>query len=111
MFKLKTILLVVLCSLTSGRNGADLRDVSSSVFGQKKENVAFLPAAFGDFNSDKLTDFIVFDNDQKHIAILTASEQSVVEVGSNPIFRGKDKSLNCSCPGGKLKNKILFYIE
>lgn len=98
MNKLLTTWFVVLVSYVTGRNGADLRDVSESVFGQKKENVAFLPAAFGDFNSDKLTDFVVFHNDQKHVAILTASEQSVVEVGSNPIFRGKDKSLNCSCP-------------
>ena len=90
-------LFVILTIISSGHS-YDLTDVSSAVFGDGDHNVAFLPAAFGDFNSDKLTDFIVFDSQKKHVGVLLASEQSVVATESSPIFRGNQKSLNCSCP-------------
>ena len=78
-------------------SGFDLKDITGPVFGDK---VDFLPAAFGDFNSDKLTDLIVFDNHKKSVAVLLATEQSVVNIGSDTIFRSQKKSLNCTCPRG-----------
>ena len=80
-------------------SGFDLKDITGPVFGDK---IDFLPAAFGDFNSDKLTDLIVFDNQKKSVAVLVATEQSVVNIGSDTIFRSQRKSLNCSCPQGKI---------
>ena len=62
----------------------DLRNISGAVFGESSES--FTPAAFGDFNSDKLTDMIVFTRDMTMVQIMLATEQSVVSVESSPVF-------------------------
>ena len=79
-------------------SGYDLRDITSLVFG-KDEN-SFVPAAFGDFNSDKLTDIFVLKEDQKSVAVLLASEQNVVSVDSSPVFQYQH-NMQCGCPGGE----------
>ena len=64
--------------------GLDLTNITQAVFGQTKEKRSFIPAAFGDFNSDKQTDLIVLKDMQKAVAVLLATEQSVVSSGSDP---------------------------
>lgn len=91
-------LLVVLVHESRFSACYDLHNITGAVFGQAYGDSSFIPAAFGDFNSDKLTDFIVFDSDLKNVEVLLASEQSVVSVESNPIFRGNSKTLKCGCP-------------
>ena len=91
-------LLLVLAHETGLLSCYDLHNITGAVFGQSPKDSSFIPAAFGDFNSDKLTDLIVFDSDMKNVEVLLASEQSVVSVESNPIFRGNPKTLKCACP-------------
>lgn len=83
--------------------GLDLTNITRAVFGQTKEKRSFIPAAFGDFNSDKQTDLIVLKDMQKAVAVLLATEQSVVSSGSDPpIFKGFQENLECNSPDGKL---------
>ena len=102
---MRTIQVLLLCissSLHTFMAGAhDLRDITDSVFGN--EGTYFLPAAFGDFNSDKLTDIIVLKKDRKSVAVLLASEQNVVSmsVDSEPIFQ-EQSTMECLCPNGEL---------
>ena len=96
----KLLIAVIFCSAVT--QASDLTDVSAAVFGEDTDILKFLPAAFGDFNSDKLTDFIVLDGGQRTVAVLLASEQSVVPTESHPIFSGSHKNLNCSCPSGTI---------
>ena len=85
-------------------SGYDLRDITSLVFG-KDEN-SFVPAAFGDFNSDKLTDIFVLKEDGKSVAVLLASEQNVVSVDSSPVFQYQ-QNMHCGCPGGESSQAAL----
>ena len=94
MTLLRVFLLFSLHTLLASAN--DLKDVTRLVFG--KEGNSFLPAAFGDFNSDKLTDMIALTEDRKSVAVLLASEQNVVSIESSPMFESK---MSCPCPGGK----------
>ena len=94
------VLLLFISSLHTFMAGAhDLRDITDSVFGN--EGNSFLPAAFGDFNSDKLTDIIVLKKDRKSVAVLLASEQNVVmSVDSGPMFQ-EQSTMECLCPNGE----------
>lgn len=47
-------------------------DITASVFGSVTDG---MPAAFGDFNSDKLTDMFVIRDDGKTVEVLLAGEQ------------------------------------
>ena len=82
----------------------DLRDITDSVFGN--EGNSFLPAAFGDFNSDKLTDIIVLKKDRKSVAVLLASEQNVVSIDSGPMFQ-EQSTMECPCPDGEFQTATL----
>ena len=96
------VLLLYSCSLHTFMVGAyDLRDITESVFGN--EGKSFLPAAFGDFNSDKLTDIIVLKKDRKSVAVLLASEQNVVSMSldSRPMFQ-EQSTMECLCPNGEI---------
>ena len=84
----------------AGGRCSDLTAVTEAVFGEEAHSKELVPAAFGDFNSDKLTDLVVFDSKMKTVAVLLASEQSVVPTDTSPMFT-KDKKLNCSCPDGE----------
>ena len=79
---------------------SDLTEVTEAVFGDASRDL--IPAAFGDFNSDKLTDIIVFDSQRRSVAVLLASEQAVVPTDSSPMFKRDQESLNCSCPDGEI---------
>ena len=101
------VLLLYSYSLHTCMVGAyDLRDITESVFGNEGKSV--LPAAFGDFNSDKLTDIIVLKKDRKSVAVLLASEQNVVSVDSGPMFR-EQSTMECSCPDGELPRFSSYY--
>ena len=99
MRTIQVLLLLYSYSLHNFMAGAyDLRDITDSVFGNEKNS--FLPAAFGDFNSDKLTDIIVLKKDRKSVAVLLASEQNVVSIDSGPMFQ-EQSTMECACPDGE----------
>lgn len=54
-----------------------LRNVTGQVFGDQLD---VLPVAFGDFNSDKLTDLFVVNPERNKISILLAEEQTFSSV-------------------------------
>ena len=73
-----------------------LRNVTGNIFG---EELSILPLAFGDFNSDKLTDLIVLDYaDRSKLSILLAKSQTF-SLGPakyfDPPSEAKKKSLLC----------------
>lgn len=72
-------------------------DITPSVFGKYTDG---LPAAFGDFNSDELTDVFVLRNDQDKIEILLAYEEE-------PLLRPcRPDPLICSFADHKIMNVI-----
>ena len=85
----------------------DLHDITDSVFGN--EGNSFLPAAFGDFNSDKLTDIIVLKKDRKSVAVLLASEQNVVSTDSGPMFQ-EQSTMECQCPDGEFPAVLIVFL-
>ena len=95
------LVLILTVSFLTGGQCSDLTAVTQAVFGDEANSKELIPAAFGDFNSDKLTDLIVFDSQRRSVAVLLASEQSVVPTDSSPMFRKDQKNLNCSCPDGE----------
>ena len=108
MYRVAVTLTVIF--LTGGQC-SDLTAVTQAVFGEDALSKELIPAAFGDFNSDKLTDLIVFDSKGRTVAVLLASEQSVVPTDSSPMFSNDRKSLNCSCPDdGEELDFELFYL-
>ena len=62
-------------------NGAvvsmQLKNITKNIFG---DHVEKLPVAFGDFNSDKLTDLFVINQDRNKLSILLATEQTFSSV-------------------------------
>ena len=106
---MRTIQVLLLC-ITSLHTGAhDLRNITDSVFGSEENS--FLPAAFGDFNSDKLTDIIVLKKDRKSVAVLLASEQNVVSMSldSRPMFQ-EQSTMECPCPNGEIPAPPLIIM-
>ena len=102
------VLLLYSSTLLTFRAGAyDLRDITDSVFGS--DGNSFLPAAFGDFNSDKLTDIIVLKKDRKSVAVLLASEQNVVSLDSGPMFQ-EQSTMECHCPDGEFQALNLVIV-
>jgi len=93
--------LLILMLLVSYNASNDLLDVSQAVFGDLKDRTDLIPAAFGDFNSDKLTDLVVLQSDQRSVAVRLAREQSVVPASSQPIFQPAEERLECNCPAGR----------
>ncbi|GLV36022.1 uncharacterized protein CBL_01786 [Carabus blaptoides fortunei] len=59
-------------------------DISKSVFGSVRDG---MPAAFGDFNSDELTDVFVLRNNRRTVEVLLAAEEE-------PLLR--PSSLHCN---------------
>ena len=56
---------------------SELKNITEKVFGN---NLGKLPLAFGDFNSDKLTDIFVIIEERNKISILLAQEQTFSSV-------------------------------
>merc|ERR1719357_1585693 len=97
-------LLVFLLALVMVKSEyTDLTNITEAVFGKAKANRSFIPAAFGDFNSDKLTDLIVLKDGQKSVSVLLATEQKVVSTGNDPplFIAHPSASLECNAPEGK----------
>lgn len=76
------ILFVLLGALVASSSSSD---ITSLVFGNVLDG---MPAAFGDFNSDELTDLFVLSKDGKTVQIMLASEEE-------PLLQPK-KDLSCS---------------
>jgi len=90
----------------------DLKDITGKVFGNSSN---IIPAAFGDFNSDKLTDMIVLKsvpNDDSIITlqVLLAKEPKVVSSASvhDPLFHSgtRDENLACIFTKGSLTSVV-----
>ena len=105
-----TLVLTLVVLFLAGGQCSDLTAVTEAVFGDEAHSKQLIPAAFGDFNSDKLTDLIVFDSYGRSVAVLLASEQAVVPTDSSPMFRKNQKSLNCSCPDGEDSDGFRFFL-
>ena len=103
------VVVTLVVMFLAGGQGSDLTSVTEAVFGVEAHSAQLIPAAFGDFNSDKLTDLIVFDSHGRSVAVLLASEQAVVPTDSSPMFSKNQKSLNCSCPDGKDSDGFRFF--
>lgn len=85
----------------------DLTNITEAVFGGTKEKRHFIPAAFGDFNSDKLTDLIALRDGQKTVQVLLATQQNVVSSGNDPpVFQAGTEYLECNSPDGKLLSAV-----
>lgn len=68
MTKVKSILLLLFATIVV----TNTSDITNAVFGKVLDG---MPAAFGDFNSDELTDVFVLTKDAKTLEILLASDQ------------------------------------
>lgn len=89
-------LLLVLLPLASAKY-TDLTNITEAVFGSARENRTFLPAAFGDFNSDKLTDMVVLRDNRRSVTVLLASQQKVVSSGDDPPLFSPSTSAPVEC--------------
>ncbi len=90
------VLLLLLPSFTCG---SELKNVTSSVFG--RDDLALLPLAFGDFNSDKLTDLVALHaRDRSRLSVLLAQPQtfslSAEEVYFSGTAEARTRHLTCS---------------
>lgn len=93
MLKKGTIIYLFLISITSSL----CSDITPLVFGKYTDG---LPAAFGDFNSDELTDVFVLRDDDEKIEILLAYEEE-------PLLRpSKPEPLTCSFIDYKITSVI-----
>lgn len=72
------ILLLGTCGITEG---SLLRNVTSSVFGEDLPG-GILPLAFGDFNSDKLTDLLVMTGTSTLSILLAKPQTFAMESGT-----------------------------
>ena len=107
MFRVGAALMVLLPALVKG-DYMELTNITTAVFGTTKANRSFIPAAFGDFNSDKLTDMVVLKDNERTVAVLVATEQKVVSSGDDPpLFVARpDSSLECNAPEGKIVSAV-----
>lgn len=88
-----------LALLTQQATSLDLKNITENVFG---EEVNLLPVAFGDFNSDKLTDVFVVNQERNKISILLAREQTFSSVLSEQTYflspsKADKKKLKLEC--------------
>ena len=61
MLRVGAAMLALLPALVVEGNYMELNNITAAVFGTTLENRSFTPAAFGDFNSDKLRDMVVLN--------------------------------------------------
>jgi len=73
----KTVISLSIYSMLLLQNGfsQQLKNITKNIFGSGN-HVEMLPVAFGDFNSDKLTDIFVLNQDRNKLSILLAREQT-----------------------------------
>ena len=70
-------LFLLFCLIHTSTSTPGLKNVTEAIFGSDKTDLEVLPMAFGDFNSDKLTDmFVVSANDKSKLTVYLAKEQS-----------------------------------
>ena len=73
----KTVISLYIYSMFLLQTGfsQQLKNITKNIFGSG-DHVEMLPVAFGDFNSDKLTDIFVLNQDRNKLSILLAREQT-----------------------------------
>ena len=69
--------LAIFVIFLNGAVSMQLKNITKNIFG---DHVEKLPVAFGDFNSDKLTDLFVINQDRNKLSILLATEQTFSSV-------------------------------
>lgn len=90
MLNLQLVLLtLLLCSLSK------CSDITNIVFGSVRDG---MPAAFGDFNSDELTDVFVLRNNRKTVEVLLAAEEEPL-LRPNSLLCNFTESVTSVVPG------------
>ena len=93
----------------------DLLDITASVFGNYSR---VIPAAFGDFNGDKLTDMFVLSVEPEPpyevvtVTVLVAQEQKVVGAAASsltPLFHWGTAAQKLRCRIAKVSGKVLWF--
>ena len=98
--------LVIFCHLSTG---LELKNITQNIFG---DQVNILPVAFGDFNSDKLTDVFVLNQDRTKLSILLAREQTFSSVLTEQTYflfpdkKSKKLKLECSINDATIESII-----
>lgn len=102
------ILLLLLWMNSLMVEGSDLTDITNKVLGNHS---GIIPASFGDFNGDKLTDMIVLKSNQGEetiitIKVLLAKEQrmGISTSNSDPLFHWgtREENLQCNLAQGSI---------
>lgn len=89
ILRMKLVILTILALALTPRGQASLlKNVTNSVFHDKGKGI--LPLAFGDFNSDKLTDIVVTTQSKEKITVLLA-RFTTFSIGSSKYFDNLDK--------------------
>lgn len=93
--------LVFLFSLLPLSLCSQLKNVTSSVFGSHAKDLALFPVAFGDFNSDKLTDLFVLSSDDRSKVSVLLSEPQTFSIDSSETYfdsfaQARSESLVCT---------------
>lgn len=85
---------------------AKASDITNIVFGSSSEG---LIGAFGDFNSDELTDVFILKNNGKTLEVLLGSDVEPL-LRHEPSMKCEFKNLEITSivPGGKSKLDLLF---
>lgn len=99
MTTLSVLFVTFLLAFTQHASSMDLKNITENVFG---DEVNLLPVAFGDFNSDKLTDVFVVNPERNKISILLAREQTFSSVLSEQTYflspsKADKKKLKLEC--------------
>uniref|UniRef100_A0A6A7G0S0 T-cell immunomodulatory protein n=1 Tax=Hirondellea gigas TaxID=1518452 RepID=A0A6A7G0S0_9CRUS len=92
LFAAASVVLLLLCC------SAHADDITHQVFASYNK---FMPAAFGDFNSDKHTDIFAIEQDKNSGTCFVKVLLSYVDP---PLLRPDGP--NCTCPGGNIKSVV-----
>ena len=104
--------LLALTQISQLANGEQVRNITTNIFG---DNTQILPMAFGDFNSDKLTDVIAISLDRTKLSILLAEEQTFTSsiISHHTYFKNPAKvdkkrlKLECNSNDEVIENVVL----
>ncbi|XP_039296472.1 T-cell immunomodulatory protein isoform X4 [Nilaparvata lugens] len=94
---LATLLLFATLVLSACVNPAQGNDITGKVFGTATDG---MPAAFGNFNSDKFTDLFVLRNNRRTVAILLGSDtEPLLQYNDQLSCTFKDQQITSVVPG------------
>jgi len=95
-------LLVLILAALRPTSASELQNVTSSVFA-KVSSLSFWPAAFADFNSDKLTDLIVVDANKPSVVAVLLAQATTFSIADEKYFNSMEEAkrshLSCDLEG------------